>query len=344
MKEKLVIATRGSRLALIQSNIVAEKLKSLGARNNMDIQPELLIIKTKGDIDQTSPLQKIGGDGLFVRAIEQALLDGRADIAVHSAKDLPYKLADGLMIGCNPDAADPRDVLITRKKTPLDLNSWRIDIPPGSPRLANSTQAKMSPPVIGTDSPRRQAEFLRHCPDAVMKPLRGNVPTRIAKLRRGEYDGIILAKAGLDRLSLMDPGTSSIDLTGLHMRVFDPQEMITAPCQGILAVECRDPDNDNSITTIKKGAEGSVRIHDRAILELLSEINDDTAAMRFRTERYLFEFLEADCSAVIGVYADYTSDMELTIHGLFESNRASASGAYSEYKELCDTVRKKIYI
>ena len=99
MKNKAVIATRGSRLALIQSNIVAEKLNRLG------VQTELLIIKTKGDIDQTSPLQTIGGDGLFVRAIEQALISGLADIAVHSAKDLPYELADGLMIGCTPDEA-----------------------------------------------------------------------------------------------------------------------------------------------------------------------------------------------------------------------------------------------
>ena len=193
MKDKLVIATRGSRLALIQSNIVAEKLDHLG------IKTELLIIKTKGDIDQTSPLQKIGGDGLFVRAIEQALLDGRADIAVHSAKDLPYKLADGLTIGCTPDAADPRDVLITREQVPSDISCWRNNDPAIDPQ-----QPKMLPPVIGTDSPRRQAEFLRHCPDAVMKPLRGNVPTRLDKLRSGEYDGIILAKAGLDGIAYAD--------------------------------------------------------------------------------------------------------------------------------------------
>lgn len=327
MKDKLVIATRGSRLALIQSNIVAEKLDHLG------IKTELLIIKTKGDIDQTSPLQKIGGDGLFVRAIEQALLDCRADIAVHSAKDLPYKLADGLTIGCTPDAADPRDVLITREQVPSDISCWRSNDPAIDPQ-----QPKMLPPVIGTDSPRRQAEFLRHCPDAVMKPLRGNVPTRLDKLRSGEYDGIILAKAGLDRLSLADrtdPACASVDLTGLHMRIFEPAEMITAPCQGILAVECRDPARSAA-------AEGTDHVRDDTILKILSKIDNKSAATRFRAERYLFEFLEADCSAVIGVYAEQMQT-SLTIHGLFETNRASAAGNYSEYKELCDRVRKQIY-
>ena len=304
MKDKLVIATRGSRLALIQSNIVAEKLDHLG------IKTELLIIKTKGDIDQTSPLQKIGGDGLFVRAIEQALLDGRADIAVHSAKDLPYKLADGLTIGCTPDAADPRDVLITREQVPSDISCWRNNDPAIDPQ-----QPKMLPPVIGTDSPRRQAEFLRHCPDAVMKPLRGNVPTRLDKLRSGEYDGIILA--------------------GLHRRIVEPAEMITAPCQGILAVECRDPARSAA-------AEGTDHVRDDTILKILSKIDNKSAATRFRAERYLFEFLEADCSAVIGVYAEQMQT-SLTIHGLFETNRASAAGNYSEYKELCDRVRKQIY-
>ena len=324
MKDKAVIATRGSRLALIQSNIVAEKLNRLGVRT------ELLIIKTKGDIDQTSPLQVIGGDGLFVRAIEQTLINGLADIAVHSAKDLPYELADGLMIGCTPDEADPRDVLIT--KAP----EWR--------KLASQAGSAGRKPVIGTDSPRRQSELLRLYPDAVTAPLRGNVPTRIRKLREGRYDGIVLAKAGLDRLNI-DPENPEADITGLHMHIFGIGEMIPAPCQGILAVECRDPKvfayqshNENP----DSGGRLPDKSNDEVLLHLLSQINDETAFRRFEAERYLFEFLKADCSAAIGVHAKQENSI-ITVRGLFGQNRAIESGNLREYKDVCDKVRRSIY-
>ena len=318
MKDKAVIATRGSRLALIQSNIVAEKLNRLG------VQTELLIIKIKGDIDQTSPLQTIGGDGLFVRAIEQALISGLADIAVHSAKDLPYELADGLMIGCTPDEAAPNDVLITK------VPAWY--------GLAGRK------PVIGTDSPRRQAELLRLYPDAVTAPLRGNVPTRIRKLREGRYDGIVLAKAGLDRLNI-DPENPEADITGLHMHVFGIEEMIPAPCQGILAVECRDPKvfaYQSGNKNPDAGSRSPDKENDEVLLPLLSQINDETAFRRFEAERYLFEFLKADCSAVIGVHAKQENSV-ITVRGLFGQNRAIESGNLREYKDVCDKVRRSIY-
>ena len=152
---RLRIATRGSRLALAQTKIVADKLAALG------IASEPLVVLTKGDRDTQSPLPAIGGNGLFVRGIEEVLLSGQADIAVHSAKDLPYDLAEGLLIGGIPQAQDPRERLLTRRE----------QLPPG--------------PRIGTDSPRRREAFRRLCPDVFFCSLRGNVPTRVEKLRRG---------------------------------------------------------------------------------------------------------------------------------------------------------------
>lgn len=204
---KLVLATRGSKLALVQANMVKDMLEKLGA------PVELHIVKTKGDKDQTSPLREIGGKGLFVKDIELALLSGEADLAVHSGKDLPYQLAQGMTIGANPKAADPRDCLITRKGSVLPEDG-----------------------VIGTGSPRRVTECKQFYPDARYKEIRGNVDTRLRKLSQGEYDAIFLAKAGIDRLGL--------DLSDFDVHIFDAAEFIPAACQGILAVECRKADTE----------------------------------------------------------------------------------------------------
>lgn len=203
--ENIRIATRGSKLALAQAKMVAEEIQALG------ISTEYVIVKTHGDRDQKSDLTVIGGNGLFVREVEQALIEDRADIAVHSGKDLPYLLREGLEIAGVPRAADPADCLIRRKED----------------------DGKM-PYTIGTGSPRRMAYCSRMFPESRCVQIRGNVDTRLKKLADGGYDAIILARAGLDRLQL--------DLSAFTCEVLNIEEFLPAACQGILAVECRKED------------------------------------------------------------------------------------------------------
>ena len=209
---KIVLATRGSKLALTQ----AEQVKALIEAKGFEC--ELLIVKTKGDKDQNRPIQEIGGDGLFVREIEKALLDKSADIAVHSAKDLPYELAEGLVIAGVPKAASSADCLISLK---------------GDGTCTAENDAKK---VIGTGSPRRICEYSEIDDTAEFKSLRGNIGTRLGKLESGEYDSIILARAALDRLN--------IDLSPYDVYEFSSEEMIPAACQGIIAIECRSEDEE----------------------------------------------------------------------------------------------------
>ncbi|MDD6400952.1 MAG: hydroxymethylbilane synthase [Lachnospiraceae bacterium] len=205
--KKIILATRGSALALAQSNIVASELEALGAT------VELKIVKTGGDKDTKSPLRIIGGNGLFVKEIEKKLLTKEADIAVHSGKDLPYNLAEGLMIGATPKAADSRDCLIFKKGC-MDKDNL----------------------VIGTGSPRREKQCKKFYPNAIYKEIRGNIDTRLRKCKEGEYDAIFLAKAGIDRLGL--------DLSDFDVKTFDVCDIVPAACQGILAVECRNDDKE----------------------------------------------------------------------------------------------------
>lgn len=209
---KIVLATRGSKLAMAQ----AEQVKALIEAKGFEC--ELLIVKTKGDKDQNRPIHEIGGDGLFVREIEKALLDKSADIAVHSAKDLPYELAEGLVIAGVPKAASSADCLISLK---------------GDGTCTAENSAKK---VIGTGSPRRICEFSEIDDTAEFKSIRGNIDTRLGKLESGEYDSIILARAALDRLS--------IDLSPYDVHEFTSEEMIPAACQGIIAIECRSEDKE----------------------------------------------------------------------------------------------------
>ena len=209
---KIVLATRGSKLALAQ----AEQVKALIEAKGFEC--ELLIVKTKGDKDQNRPIHEIGGDGLFVREIEKALLDKSADIAVHSAKDLPYELAEGLLIAGVPKAASPADCLVSLK---------------GDGTCTAENRAKK---IIGTGSPRRICEFSEIDDEAEFKSIRGNIDTRLGKLDSGEYDSIILARAALDRLN--------IDLSPYDVYEFSSEDMIPAACQGIIAIECRSDDEE----------------------------------------------------------------------------------------------------
>lgn len=200
------IGTRGSLLALAQAHAVASALRDAGA------EVEIVAMRTEGDRRATARLADVGGKGLFVREIEDALLAGRVDVAVHSLKDLPADTPAGLELAAFPPREDPRDVLITRSGARLD------ELPAGA--------------QIGTSSLRRRAMLLAARADLEIVPLRGNVDTRLAKLAAGECDGIVLAAAGLRRL----------DLTPAHVSPLDVETFVPAVGQGTLAVEIRADD------------------------------------------------------------------------------------------------------
>ena len=206
--ERLVIATRGSQLALAQARWVATRLAELSPGLKVDLD----IIKTTGDKILDVPLAQVGGKGLFVKKIEDALLAGRAGLAVHSMKDVPSELPAGLMLAAVTSREDARDVLVTRRGQGLDT------VPDGG--------------RVGTSSLRRQAQLLALRPDLVMVPVRGNVETRLRKLETENLDAVVLAAAGLNRLGLKDVKALPLE-TSL---------MLPAVGQGALGLECRADD------------------------------------------------------------------------------------------------------
>ena len=207
MAETLKIGARGSPLSLAQTGLVAQALKAASPGLNVEIVP----IKTTGDRILDLPLAKIGGKGLFVKEIEEALLAGDIDLAVHSAKDLPANLPEGLSLGATPARADFRDVLITAAPGGLEV------LPAGS--------------RIGTSGLRRKAQLLARRPDLEIKPIRGNLETRLKKIGT-EVEAVLLAAAGLDRLGLAP--SQAVTLA--------PEEMLPAAGQGVLALEIRQDD------------------------------------------------------------------------------------------------------
>ena len=208
MPLKLTIATRGSKLALWQAEHVSARLRD----NHPGLEVELLILKTQGDKILDVPLAKVGGKGLFVKEIEEALLDGRADLAVHSMKDVPADQPDGLIMGSTPRREDPADMMLSREFAAL------ADLPPGA--------------VVGTSSLRRRAQLKALRPDLNIENLRGNLDTRVGKLLAGEFAAIVVAAAGLARLGLGAP----------HMARLGPPDFLPAVGQGALGLQCRASD------------------------------------------------------------------------------------------------------
>ncbi|SHO47697.1 hydroxymethylbilane synthase [Anaerocolumna xylanovorans] len=254
MKNTVRIGTRKSKLAMVQTNSIIKMLAQIAPELNFEIIP----ISTLGDEILDKPLIQFGGKGVFVDAFEEALLSGKIDLAVHSAKDMTMQLPEGLGIIGIPKREDPRDVLVTFDK-----------------ELTDSMKA-----VIGTSSLRRQFQIEQYY-QAECKNLRGNVPTRLEKLKNGEYDGIILAAAGLKRLGLMEEKQ-------LHYRIFSPEEFVPAAGQGILAVEGR--------------------LHDE-LSEIVAGINDKETAISLKAERRVLERLNAGCHEAIGVYSEVNKDL-----------------------------------
>lgn len=306
--EVFYLATRGSALALAQAETVKELLEAEIRKSGENGHVELLTITTAGDKDRKSALSKIGGKGLFVRGIEEALLDGRADLAVHSAKDLPYELSEGLTIAGVPAAAPPEDLLIVRPDSPFAGRLWH------GPAFSEEESAAGAVPVIGTGSPRRVSELKMLIGPFEARENRGNISTRLRKLKEGQFDAIVLARAGVERLRL--------DLSGLLTRTFSAEEMIPACGQGILAAECRRDDE--------------------RMVRLLHGISDTKTRTRFDIERCLFKDMKADCATALGVYAKVGEDGYFTLTGMYGGRKKRAKGKVEEYPAICEGLARRL--
>ncbi len=248
-KNTLKIATRQSPLALWQANYIKDRLLDLYPT----LQVELLPLVTKGDVILDTPLAKIGGKGLFVKELENALLNGSADIAVHSMKDVPMQFPAGLGLSVICQREDPRDAFVSNNYRSL------TELPAGA--------------TVGTSSLRRQCQLKQHRPDLNIRSLRGNVGTRLSKLDNGEYDGIILAAAGLIRLGLSERIASFIE----------PEISLPAAGQGAIGIECRTEDS--------------------RVQQLLAPLADQATTYCVTAERAMNNRLQGGCQVPIGGYA-----------------------------------------
>ena len=294
--DTLRIGTRGSELALFQANAVAGLLA-----RQAGIASEIVVIKTSGDQLADASLAQIGGKRLFVKEIEDALLAGQIDLAVHSSKDMPALLPGGLRVGAVLQREDPHDALVLPTVLPSSTGQNRpIQEVVGELGLA---------PRIGTSSIRRVAQLIRLFPEARFLPVRGNLGTRLRKLDAGEYDALVLAAAGLRRLGRADRITAMI-----------PADVcVPAPGQGIIAIEIRDDDERAA----------------RAV----AAIDDAEAAAALRAERAVVSRLGGGCQMPIGAIAEI-ADEGLSLRGVVVSPdggrivRASASGACADAEGL----------
>lgn len=257
----LRLGTRGSLLARVQSQWVADELE----KRHPGLHVELCIFKTTGDQIADRPLHEAGGKGLFVKELERALLDKQVDFAVHSFKDVPVTMPlveqDDLMVAAVPPREDSRDALLSAVAGTID------QLPVGA--------------RVGTGSLRRQAQLLALRPDLKVEGIRGNIDTRLKKLKAGEFDAVILAMAGLKRAALYD---SSL------MNPIDPEQMLPAAGQGALSVQCRRDD--------------------QRTVELLGALHHEPTARCVELERRIVQLLEGDCFSPIAVAAQITGNLE----------------------------------
>lgn len=257
--KKLTIGTRGSELALWQARFIREKLAAL-----TNIPTDLKIIKTTGDrIDDVS-FSKMEGKGFFTKEIEEELLSGGIDLAVHSLKDLQTELTDGLQVGAVCFRVDPRERVLIRPKSYDESQPLGV-IPNGT---------------IGTSSVRRQCQIADLMPNLTIKDLRGNVPTRVNKLRDGLYDAIIIADAGLGRIEH--------DISDLRSILLDVETFVPAPAQGMLGIEIRSDDLDTR--------------------EIVSKLDEPDLRVQVRLERGLLEKFEGGCQLPLGAVSSVRKD------------------------------------
>ena len=257
--EKIIIGSRGSDLALWQANFVKSELEKLNC------EVEIKIIKTQGDKIQNLSFDKLEGKGFFTKEIETELLAGTIDLAVHSHKDLETNPPAGLKIAAVSDREDPAELLLINPDAVDEQYPWSLK----------------KDAVIGTSSARRKSLVVRFREDLEIKDLRGNVPTRIQKLKDGNYDAILLAKAGVSRLE--------INLDDLKVVELDPTEFVPAPAQGVLGLQVR---------------EGDERVEN-----IVSQLNNAEVAEKIGVERKVLNLLEGGCQLPLGVYCPNTTEV-----------------------------------
>ena len=259
--DKIRIATRGSLLALWQAEHVAGRLERL----HRGLRTELVRVTTQGDIWLDAPLAAVGGKALFVERLEHAMREGQADIAVHSIKDVPVELPDAFELPVLCAREDPRDALVSGRLARLDT------LPEGA--------------VVGTSSLRRQCQLRALRPDLVVRNLRGNVDTRLKRLDAGDFDAIVLASAGLERLGWSERVSEH----------FDPERFVPAAGQGVMGIECR--------------------AGDEAVRALIAPLDDRTASREVRAERAMNRRLGGGCQMPVAAFAR-TRGEELHLWGV----------------------------
>lgn len=285
MKKTLRIATRKSPLAMWQAEFVKAELE----KAHPGLEVELLPMSTKGDKILDVPLAKIGGKGLFTKELEDRMMDGDADIAVHSMKDVPMELPEGFALGAILKRHSPTDAFVSNNHATFD------ELPQGA--------------ILGTSSLRRKAQLMALRPDLDVRDLRGNVGTRLSKLDAGEYDAIVLATSGLQRLGLDERIRHEIS----------PDVCLPAVTQGTLGIEYFEKDEET--------------------LNIIRVLNDDDSEIRTIGERAMNHRLEGGCQVPIGVFAELEGD-QISIRGLVatldgsEILMASISGPQTEAKKL----------
>ena len=284
----VVIGSRGSDLALWQANFVKSELEKLGC------SVEINIIKTQGDKIQHLSFDKLEGKGFFTKEIEEALLNKSIDLAVHSHKDLETTPPAGLKISCVSQRANPSDILLINKNAVDNTMKW--DLKEGA--------------IVGTSSARRKSQVFRHRGDVTINDLRGNVPTRIDKLRQGDYDAILLAKAGVDRLE--------IDLSEFIEVVLEPTEFVPAPAQGVLGLQIRENDNE---------------LHD-----LLQKMNYPDVQERINLERKVLNLLEGGCQLPLGVYCNEANELYVSFAPDALSNCISLNYTVENFEGMAERV------
>jgi len=293
LTRRLIIGTRGSGLALVQTRLVSQALSA-----SADLEIELRTITTRGERVTDRPISELGGVGVFTREIERALLEGEVDLAVHSLKDLPVAPTTGLVVAATPERADPRDVLCCREAAGMQ------DLRKGA--------------IVGTSSPRRSAQLLALRPDLDVRPLRGNVDTRLRKLRDGDYDAIVVAKAALDRLGRTD------DIT----EVLDPARFLPAPAQGALAVQVREGDLD--------------------VMRLVRGLNHTATFVTTAVERGLLERLGGGCHLPVGALAEPVGEDGIRLRAAVLSAdgrhvvRAEARGTFQNPTDVVDNCFREL--
>jgi hydroxymethylbilane synthase len=254
MNKILKIGTRGSKLALWQANFTQTELTKIG------VESEIVIIKTQGDLVQHLGFDKLEGKGFFTKEIEDALLRGEIDVAVHSMKDLPTSQPEGLAIAAVSYREDPADWLIIR---------------PESHDATKIFQVKQGA-IIGTSANRRKAQMLDYRPDTVMKDIRGNVPTRLEKLKTGDFDAIFLAGAGVRRLAL--------DLSEYKVVVLNPREFVPSPAQGVLAWQTNQSDTE--------------------VRKIFRRLHQSAVSSATNIERKVLKMMAGGCQLPLGVHCE----------------------------------------